>query len=447
VIGSPADRAMKTTEPPAPISLPPGLALYSMRRDPLAFFTKLTREHGDFVRFRLGDHEHDLFFVNHPDYIREVLVTQDRNFTKWFSVAGFKVVMGEGLFVSEGDFHMRQRRLSQPAFHRERIAGYADQMTTFTLQLRDRWQAGQVIDIASEMNWLAMMIVGATLFGANVGSDAEELRDALSEILDQFERSILPVADQADFDRALGRLDAVIYRIIQERRASGEDRGDLLSMLLVAQDEDDGGTMTDLQLRDEAMTIFLAGHETSANALAWCWYLLAQNPEIEAQFHVEIDRVLGGRPPKMDDVPQLSLTSRAFAEALRLYPPVWAVGRQAIVDVPIAGETVPAGSVVLLSQYITQRDARWFPDPERFDPERWQPATRAERPRYSYFPFSAGSRSCLGEAFAGVEAVIALATIAQKWRLKIVPEHPVKLQPQITLRARHGIKMRLEPRG
>jgi cytochrome P450 len=197
-----------------------------MRRDPLAFFTKLTSEHGDFVRFRLGDHEHDLFFVNHPDHIREVLVTQDRNFTKWFSVAGFKVVMGEGLFVSEGDFHMRQRRLSQPAFHRERIAGYADQMTAFTLQLRDRWQAGQVVDIAGEMNWLAMMIVGATLFGANVGSDAEELRDALSEILDQFERSILPVADQADFDRALGRLDAVIYRIIHERRASGEDRGD-----------------------------------------------------------------------------------------------------------------------------------------------------------------------------------------------------------------------------
>jgi cytochrome P450 len=434
------------TNSTAAIPIPPAAALYAMRRDPLTFFTNLTREHGDFVRFRLGDHEHDLFFVNHPDHIREVLVTQDRNFTKWFSVAGFKIVMGEGLFVSEGDFHMRQRRLSQPAFHRERIAGYAEQMTAFSMQLRESWQAGQVVDVASEMNWLAMMIVGATLFGANVGADAEELRDALSEILDNFERSIVPQADQEDFDRALGRLDAVIYRIIRERRASNEDRGDLLSMLLNAHDEDDGGTMTDLQLRDEAMTIFLAGHETSANALAWCWYLLAQHPEIEAEFHAEVDRVLQGRPPRLDDVPQLQLASRAFAESLRLYPPVWAVGRQAIDDCTIAGQHVARGSVLIISQYVTQHDPRWFAEPEKFDPERWQPAARAERPKFSYFPFSAGSRSCLGEAFAGVEAVIALATIAQKWRLKIVPQHPVRLQPQITLRARYGIKMTVEPR-
>ena len=365
---------MTSLESLSPLEIAPAAALYAMRRDPLTFFTKLTREHGDFVRFRLGEHEHDLFFVNHPDNIREVLVTQDRNFTKWFSVERFKVVMGEGLFVSEGDFHMRQRKLSQPAFHRERIAGYADQMTAFTIQLRDRWQAGDVIDIAGEMNWLAMMIVGATLFGANVGSDAEEIRDALSEILDQFERTILPTADREDFERALGRLNVVIYRIIAERRASGEDRGDLLSMLLLAQDEDDGSKMTDVQLRDEAMTIFLAGHETSANALAWCWYLLAQHPEIEAQLHEEVDRVLGGRPARMQDVPELSLTSRAFSEALRLYPPVWAVGRQAINDCTIAGTPVPKGSVLILSQYVTHRDPRWYQDPERFDPERWQPA-------------------------------------------------------------------------
>lgn len=427
--------------------MPGAAALYAMRRDPLAFFTRLARDHGDFVRFRLGDHEHDLFFVNHPDLIREVLVTQDRNFTKWFSVERFKVVMGEGLFVSEGDFHMRQRRLSQPAFHRERIAGYADQMTAFTIQLRDRWQAGAVVDVAGEMNWLAMMIVGATLFGADVGSDAEEIRDALSEILDQFERSILPTADQQDFEDALGRLDKVVYRIIEERRASGEDRGDLLSMLLLAQDEDNGERMTDVQLRDEAMTIFLAGHETSANALAWCWYLLAQHPEIEAEFHHEVDTVLAGRAPRMSDVLQLSLTSRIFSESLRLYPPVWAIGRQAIDKCSIAGATIPRGSVLILSQYVTHRDERWYPEAEKFDPERWHPAARAERPRYSYFPFSAGSRSCLGEAFAGVEAVIALATIAQKWRLRIVPEHQIKLQPQLTLRARYGIKMRVEPRG
>ncbi len=439
---------MKSPELPPLLTMPPGGALYGLRRDPLGFLTKLARTHGDIVRFRLGDHEPDLFLLNHPDYIREVLVTHDRSFTKWFSIERIKEVLGDGLFVSEGEFHLRQRRLVQPAFHRERIASYADQMTAFAVQLRERWQADAVVDIAREMNWLAMMIVGSTLFGANVGSDAEEIRDALSEILDQFERSILPFADRADFEQAMSRLDAVIYRLIQQRRASGEDRGDLLSMLLLARDsEGDGGGMTDLQLRDEAMTIFLAGHETSANGLAWCWYLLAQHPEIEAQFHDEVDRTLEGRPPRMDDVPRLSLTGRIFAEALRMYPPVWAVGRCALQNVQIAGYTLPRGSVAIMSQYVTHHDERWFADPTRFDPERWTAEERARRPRFSYFPFSAGSRACLGEAFAGVEGVLCLAALAQKWKLRLVPGHRVTLQPQLTLRARNGIKLRIEPRA
>ena len=419
-----------------------------MRRDPLDFFSRLAREHGDIVRFRLGDHEHNLYLLNHPDYIREVLVTQDRSFTKWFSVERIKEVLGEGLFVSEGEFHLRQRRLSQPAFHRERIASYADQMVSLATRLRERWQAEVVLDVCREMNWLAMMIVSSTLFGANVESDAEEIRDALSEILDQFERSILPQADRDDFEAALSRLDAVIYRIIQQRRATGEDRGDLLSMLLLAQDmEGDGGRMTDLQVRDEAMTIFLAGHETSANALAWSWYLLSLHPEVEAKFHEEVDRTLEGRLPRMDDVPSLALTGRIFAEALRLYPPLWATGRQAMEECHIGGYTIPAGSVVILSPYVTHRDPRWFPEPDRFDPERWTVEARSARPRFSYFPFSAGSRACLGEAFAGVEGVLCLATLAQKWKLRLASDHPIVLQPQLTLRARNGIKMRIEPRG
>ena len=284
------------------------------------------------LRFRLGDHPHDLFLVNHPDFIREVLVAQDRSFSKWFSVERIKEVLGDGLFVSEGEVHMRQRRLAQPFFHRERIASYADQMSALAIRLRERWQPDAVVDICSEMNWLAMMIVASTLFGANIEHEAEEIRDALSEILDQFERSILPQADRADFEAALGRLDDAVYRIIQERRATGEDHGDLLSMLLVAQDEDDGGRMSDLQVRDEAMTIFLAGHETSANAMAWSWYLLAQHPEVEAQLHAEVDAVLQGRAPRMDDVPRLPVTGRIFSEALRLYPPLWAIGRRALVD-------------------------------------------------------------------------------------------------------------------
>ncbi len=289
---------MTSSALPDPIPLSGPSALYAMRRDSLSFFTRLAAEHGDFVRFRLGDHPHDLFFLNHPDYIRDVLVTQDRRFTKWFYVERIKEVLGEGLFVSEGAFHMRQRRLSQPFFHRERIAGYADQMARHAERLRERWQADGVVDVCAEMNWLAMMIVASTLFGADVESEAEEIRGALSGILDQFERSILPHADREDFESALRRLDDTVYRLIQERRKTNEDHGDLLSMLLLAQDaEEEGGRMTDLQVRDEAMTIFLAGHETSANALAWSWHLLAQHPEIEAQFHEEIDRVLARSPP------------------------------------------------------------------------------------------------------------------------------------------------------
>lgn len=446
-LGCQTDMQMRIPEPFIPSAVLPGAALYAMRRDPLTFFTKLAREQGDIARFRLGDHEHDLYLLNHPDYIREVLVTQDRNFTKWFSVDRIKEVLGEGLFVSEGEFHLCQRRLSQPAFHRERVSSYADQMTTLALRLRERWQVDTIIDVCREMNWLAMMIVASTLFGADVESDAEEIRAALSEILDQFERSVLPHADRDDFESAMSRLDAVMYRIIKLRRASISDRGDLLSMLLLAQDTEGGGRkMTDLQVRDEAMTIFLAGHETSANALAWSWYLLSQHPEAEAQLHHEVDRILDGRTPRMDDVPNLVLTARIFAEALRLYPPLWAIGRRAVRECRIGDCTIAPGSVIILSQYVTHRDARWFPNPDAFDPERWTTKAREPRPRFSYFPFSAGSRACLGEAFAGMEGVLCLATLAQKWRLRLVPGHPIALQPQLTLRARNGIKMRIESR-
>ena len=204
--------------------------------------------------------------------------------------------------------------------------------------------------------------------------------------------------------------------------------------------------MTDLQVRDEAMTIFLAGHETSANALAWSWYLLSLHPNVEARFHEEIQQALNGRLPRMDDIPQLALTARIFAEALRIYPPLWAAGRRAMEDCQIGEHTVRAGSVVILSPYVTHHDPRWFPEPERFDPERWTAEAKAARPRFSYFPFSAGSRACLGEAFAGVEGVLCLATLAQKWRLRLVPGHSIALQPQLTLRARNGIRMRIEPR-
>ncbi|HSI13286.1 MAG TPA: cytochrome P450 [Chthoniobacter sp.] len=438
---------MSHPSPPGPHDTPPAALLYAMRRDPIAFFTKLAAEHGDFVRFQIGA-ENSYHFVNHPDVIKEVLVNQDHQFTKWFAVDRIKEVLGEGLFVSEGEFHSRQRRLSQPAFHRHRIAQYADTMVQLTVELRQSWCDGAVVDICQEMNSLAMQIVAKTLFGADMAHEAVEIRDALSEILDQFERSVLPEADRPDFEAARARLDAAIYRIIKERRASGEDRGDLLSMLLAAHDaEGDGRGMTDVQLRDEAMTIFLAGHETTANAMAWCWYLLSTNPACAARFYAEVDEVLGSRRGTLEDVPKLAYATMVFAEALRMYPPVWVVGRRAKVDCEIGGYLIPAKSVVLLSPYVTQRDPRYFPEPSQFDPERWTPEAKAARPKFSYFPFSSGSRSCLGEPFAWMEGVLCLATLAQTFRLQLVPGHRIALQPQLTLRAKYGIRMQLERRS
>src|SRR4051812_8368756 len=283
---------MTTSKQDGSSNLAPGAALYAMRRDPLSFFTALAREQGDIARFRLGDYAQERFLINHPDYIREVLIAQDRNFTKWFAVDRIKDILGDGLFVSEGEAHMTQRRLSQPAFHRERIAGYVDQMAKLSLRLRERWKPGAIVDVCREMNWLAMMIVASTMFGSNVEYEAEQVSGAINDLLEYLERSVIPIADTEDYDRGRARLDAVVYRMIQDRRASGEDRGNLLSMLLHHMPSDEN-KMNDLELRDEAMTFFLAGHETSANAMAWSWYLLSQHPDAEAQFHAEIDNVLG----------------------------------------------------------------------------------------------------------------------------------------------------------
>ena len=429
--------------PPGP-DVAPASNLFAMRRDPVGFFMKLAAEYGDIVRFSLG--ADDMHLVNHPDLIKEVLVTSDRHFVKWFAIDRTKELLGEGLFVSEGDFHLRQRRLSQPAFHHKRIAGYAKMMSDCCRELRDRWREGETLDVSQEMNWLTMVIVTKTLFGAEMDSaEANVIRESLNDILDLFERATLPPDELELFNQSRARLDATVYRLIKERRESGEiDRGDLLSMLLLAHDEEgDGGGMTDQQVRDEAMTIFLAGHETTANALTWTWYLLSQHPEVEARMHEELDRVLGGNPPQMEDVNRLPYVEKIFSEAMRLYPPVWVVGRRALREIEIGGYQIGKGSIVLASQYVTHHDARYFPEPFRFDPERWNPEAVAARPKFSYFPFSAGSRQCLGEAFAWMESVLAIATLAQRWRLGLAQGHRVELQPQLTLRPKNGMRMRV----
>jgi cytochrome P450 len=254
----------------------------------------------------------------------------------------------------------------------------------------------------------------------------------------------LPLPQLRRFDAARARLDAIIYRLIEQRRLAGEDRGDLLSMLLLAQDtEVDGGGMTDEQLRDELMTIFLAGHETTANALTWTWYLLSQNPEAEARLHEEIDRVLAGRVPGFDDVAKLKYTEMVLAESMRLYPPAWALGRLAMEDFEIGGYVVPRKSLVLMSQYVMHRDPRYFAEPFKFKPERWTPEARESRPQFSYFPFGGGPRRCIGEGFAWMEGILLIATIARQWQMRLVPNHPVVLKPVITLRPKHGMRMSL----
>lgn len=440
--------------PPGPRPVIPGANFIAIRRDPIRFLTGLAEQYGDLVYFKLGPQP--VFLLNNPDYIRDVLVTHNRNFMKGEGLQRAKRLLGEGLLTSEGEFHLRQRRLAQPAFHRQRIAGYAATMVEYAARTRDEWRAGETRDIAREMMRLTLAIAGKTLFDADVESEADEIGEALTTTFDLFNRVSLPFAQWLDrlplpatkrFQKARQRLDSTIYRIINERRAAAVDRGDLLSMLIAARDDEGDGTgMTDEQLRDEAMTIFLAGHETTANALTWTWYLLSQHPEVAARFHAEIDEALRGRLPSAEDFPRLRYTEMVLAESMRLYPPAWLIGRRALSDYQINGYRIPARSILLLSQFVTHHDARFFPDPFRFDPERWTPEARESRPKFSYFPFGGGPRLCIGEHFAWMEGVLVLATIAQRFRMRLAPGHPVEMQPLVTLRPEHGMKMILEAR-
>jgi cytochrome P450 len=422
---------------------------YSPGRNPLEFFTGLARTYGDLAYVRMGG-EH-LFVASDPAVIKDVLVTHNHNFHKSRGLERTKRVLGEGLLTSEDAFHLRQRRLIQPAFHRERIAAYAATMVAFADRVRNGWTDGATLDVAREMSRLTLLIVGKTLFDTDVDAQAREVGDAMSGLMESFWTVMLPFGETLERlpipymrrgRRARERLDQIIYGIIRERRLSSADRGDLLSMLLLAQDDEDAGRrMTDRQVRDEAMTIFLAGHETTANALTWTWYLLSQAPGVERRLHEEIDRVLSDGVPTMGDVERLPYTTRVVTESMRLYPPAWLVGRRSINDYRIAGYDVPRRSLIIMSEWIVHRDARHYPDPERFDPDRWTPEFKARLPRFAYFPFGGGPRQCIGESFAWMELVLLVATIAQRWRFDLVPGHPVVPHAALTLRPKHGMKM------
>lgn len=425
-----------------------------MRRDPLAFLTEVAA-YGPVAHFRIG--RQDVFLLSDPAGIEDVLVTSAAAFKKGRALERAKHTLGEGLLTSEGAFHLRQRRLVQPAFHKARVAGYAESMTRAALATRERWQPDVPLDLSGEMNRLTLAIVSDTLFGAQVGNDSDTARvqQAITDVMEMFDLVLVPFADwlvhlplprMRRFRAAQQALDEVIYGIIAARRAADEDRGDLLSMLLRAQDtEGASGGMTDQQLRDEVITLFLAGHETTANALTWTWVLLARHPEIEQHLHREIDDVLQGRAPAADDLPQLPYTRAVVSESMRLYPPAWTMGRRAVVDYRWDGHLIPAGSLVLMSQWVVHRDPRFWPEPDRFDPQRWLSESKAH-PRFAYFPFGAGNRVCIGEGFAWTEAMLVLATIAQRWRLILDPAHPIEPLPLITLRTRHGVRARPDAR-
>jgi cytochrome P450 len=433
----------------------PGGQMLGFQRDPLGFLTRLARDYGDVAQFRVGPQR--AFLLNEPELIRDLLVTHHERFHKGRALQRAKRLLGEGLLTSEEEFHRRQRRLAQPAFHRQRVNSYGATMVEYAERAAERWREGETLDLAQEMMRLTLAIVGKTLFDADVESEADEVGDALTDVMELFGYLMIPYSELLEhlplphtrrFKRARARLDAVIYRIIEDRRRGSADRGDLLSMLLLASDEEGDRTgMTNEQLRDEAMTIFLAGHETTANALTWTFYLLSQNPEAERRLHEELDAVLRGRAPTVEDVPQLRYTEMVAAEAMRLYPPAWAVGRMAVADHEAGSYHIPRGSLVLASQFVMHRDARYFPDPERFDPERFTPEAKAARPQFSYFPFGGGVRRCIGEGFAWMEATLILASLARRWRMRLAPGRRVPMQPRITLRpGKGGVPVRLERR-
>jgi cytochrome P450 len=451
--------APDTKPVPGPTPWFPGTSFLKFRRDPLRFFTETHRTYGDIARITFGPQQ--LFLVSHPDWIEDVLVNSAKKFSKGVALQRAKRLLGEGLLTSEGQAHLKQRRTIQPLFHRQQVQRFAGAMVTHAVRWRESITPNTTIDVTAEMGALTLAIVGETLFSSNVQADADEVREALGEAVSSFAYAFvpffnvlekLPLPVFARVRHARERLDRVIHRVIEERRAGGDAGGDLVSMLLAARDPENPNAagMTDLQIRDEALTIFLAGHETTANAMAWTWHLLGSAPEVEARLHSEIAQVLGSRTPTVEDVPTLEWTRAIVAESMRLFPPAWTMGRRAIEPHTIGGHQIAKGDLVIMSQYVVHHDPRWWPEPEAFRPDRWltdhgrapgaglrEPGAR---PKYAYFPFGGGTRICIGESFAWTEAILLLATIAQRW--KFTPEGPPPVpEPRITLRPK-GLRMK-----
>ena len=439
-------------KPRGPRGLPFFGSLFAWQKDPPEFFLRAREEYGDLVPFRMARQQ--AYLVSRPEWIRDILVTHQHNFIKGAGLQWAKEFLGEGLLTSEAPLHTRQRRLAQPAFHRQRISGYGATMVEHAARRMERWRDGQRMDLAHEMMALTLSIAGKTMFDAEVEDEAEGIGAALTSLMHAFPdfasplaaiKRRLPLPGNARLLKAKATIDATIYRIIEERRQDSRDRGDLLSMLMASQDED-GSQMTDTQLRDECVTIFLAGHETTANALAWTFYALSQKPAAEATLHAELDRVLAGRLPDVADLKALPYTEAVLTESMRLYPPAWGFARRNKVAYEIGGITAPPMSSFITSPYVVHRDPRWYEDPLAFKPERWTEAFKAALPPFAYFPFGGGARKCIGEGFAWMEGELLIATLAGRYRFELTPDARVQHQALITLRLRHGVPVFLRAR-
>jgi cytochrome P450 len=451
-------RSRQVERPPGPDLTAVEILRAIRSRRPTDLLERVVAESPTLAHFRLG-REH-AYLLGTPELIRELFLAHGRVAAKGRGLEQARRVLGHGLLTSEGELHRRQRRLIQPAFHASRIRRYADTMRDAAVELSGsgRWTDGGTRDLAADMADLTLRIVGRTLFATDLTGDSAQVAQALATFLGRAQRSMmpggpllnrLPLPSTRRLTEAGAELDRVVYRLIAEHRRDG-DRGDMLSMLLAARDEDDGSAMPDRQIRDEVLTLMLAGHETTANALAWAWLLLDEHPDAAGRLHAEVDALPG--PPSYDELGRLPWTRAVVAETMRLYPPAWIVGRRLLADVTLEGWTVPKRSICAASQWVTHRDPRWWPAPLAFRPQRWlSPAGGYDeaapgQPRGAYFPFGLGRRVCIGESFAWTEATLVLATLARDWAPALVPGHPVEVRPAITLRPAHGLRMTLHRR-
>ncbi|WNG40312.1 cytochrome P450 [Archangium violaceum] len=438
--------------PPGPRSLPVLGAVFDYAKDPLAFLERCVREHGDVVYADfLGQ---PTYVLQNPEHIEHVLVTRHRHYIKdklQQRMLGGRL-LGNGLLTNEGDSWLRQRRLMQPAFHRQRLTAYGRVMVEHARRQRSSWGDGEVRDVYADMMQLTLGIVIKSLFDLEAVGEAEAVGPALARVMEHFARvqsvvfpDWLPTPENRGYREAVERLNTFVSHLIQRRREAGGDAGDLLSLLLHVQDEE-GGRMSDQQIRDEVLTLALAGHETTSITLAFCFHLLARNPEAEASLHQELDAVLGGREPTVEDLPSLPFTEQVVKESLRLYPPAWSLSREASEEDEVGGWRIPAGAVVVMNPWTVHRDARFYEEPEAFRPQRWADGLEQRLPRFAWFPFGGGPRLCIGLGFAMMEARLVLAMLAQRFRFERVPDDAVELLPSITLRPKHGVKVRLRVR-